>query len=46
MTRERAHHSRICRPAADQRATTYRAERPAANWRATTPRLWRRRRLA
>ncbi|MDG4893377.1 MULTISPECIES: hypothetical protein [unclassified Mesorhizobium] len=41
MTRERAHHSRICRPAADQRATTYRAERLvlAANWRATTPRL-------
>ncbi|MGX5800931.1 hypothetical protein ACWGS9_06755 [Bradyrhizobium sp. Arg314] len=41
MTRERGHHSRICRPAADQRATTYRAERLAlaANWRATTPRL-------
>ncbi|WP_280798312.1 hypothetical protein [Mesorhizobium sp. WSM3224] len=41
MTGEQAHHSRICRPAADQRATTYRVERLAlaANWRATTPRL-------
>ncbi|WP_281405626.1 MULTISPECIES: hypothetical protein [unclassified Mesorhizobium] len=41
MIRERAHHGRICRPAADQRATTYRGERLAlaATWRATTPRL-------
>jgi hypothetical protein len=41
MIRESRHDSRICRPAADHRATTYRVERLAlaANWRATTPRL-------
>jgi len=48
MTFESRHDSRICRPGADHRATTYRAERPAlaARSRATTPRLWSRRRQA
>ncbi|WP_264296800.1 hypothetical protein [Mesorhizobium sp. B1-1-8] len=40
MSFENRHNSRICKPAADHRATTYRAERPAlAKGRATTPRL-------
>jgi len=41
MTLESRHDSRICKPAADLRATTYRAERPALSdrRRATTPRL-------
>jgi hypothetical protein len=41
MTLESRHDSRICRPAADNRATTYRAERPALadRRRATIPGL-------
>ncbi|WP_274534592.1 MULTISPECIES: hypothetical protein [Mesorhizobium] len=41
MTFESRHNSRICRPGANSRATTYRAERPAFadERRSTTPRL-------
>ncbi|MFC3326663.1 MULTISPECIES: hypothetical protein [Mesorhizobium] len=41
MAFENRHDSRICRPAASTRATTYRAERPALadRRRATSPRL-------
>ncbi|WP_352606743.1 hypothetical protein [Mesorhizobium sp. M0488] len=41
MTFESRHNSRICRPGADTRATTYRAERPILGdrRRATSPRL-------
>ncbi|WP_352592319.1 hypothetical protein [Mesorhizobium sp. M0028] len=41
MTMESRHDSRICRPDADNRSTTYRAERPALTdrRRATTPSL-------
>jgi len=48
MTFESRHNSRICRPGATTRATTYRSERPALSdrRRATSPRLWSRPRLA
>ncbi|MDX8483104.1 hypothetical protein RFN28_32330 [Mesorhizobium sp. VK24D] len=41
MMLDSRHDSRICKPAADNRATTHRDERPAVidGRRATTPRL-------